>query len=96
MNAMEHASGIAEKRMVISGLSNLRSMEALETTAKYLDSAAIQPEAEVAVFRLTGRIRDADNERIKEILNKVLNNTNNSQLKERVKNRLKSLEDQSK
>ncbi|MFC1724571.1 HEAT repeat domain-containing protein [candidate division KSB1 bacterium] len=94
--AMDHAAGLTEKRMVISGLSNLRSMEALEVTAKYLDSVDIQPEAEVAVMRLTGRIRDADNERLKEVLNKVLKNTKNSQLKERAKNRLKSLEDQSK
>ena len=90
--AMEQATELNEKRMVISGLANLRSMDALETTAKYLDVKEIQPEAEVAVVRLSGRIREGDKNRIKEILNRVLRITKNSELRERIKNRLKSME----
>jgi len=89
--AMEHASEINEKRMVLSGFGNLRSMEAIETAAKYLDEESIQPEAEAAVFRLSGRIEDADKNRVKELLGKVRDITKNQEFKQRVTNRINSI-----
>lgn len=89
--AMELATELSEKRMVLSGLAALRSMEALETTAQYLDDPTLQPEAEVSVVRLAANIRDADNKRVIEILNKILEITNNSSLRERAANILERI-----
>lgn len=91
LTAMELATELSEKRMVLSGLAALRSMEALETTAQYLDDPTLQPEAEVSVVRLVQNIRNADNKRVKEILNKILEITNNSSLRRRVINILERI-----
>jgi hypothetical protein len=83
MKAMDLASEASEKRMVLSGLGRLHSLEALEVTARYLDDPAIQPEAEAAVLMLLDEIYDTDKERLNKILNDILEITNNPSLRER-------------
>ena len=50
--AMSLASDASEKKMVLSGLSNVKVLAALEIAASYLQDKALQQEAEVAVVKI--------------------------------------------
>ena len=50
--AMSLASDISEKKMVLSGLANIKSLAALQMAAAYLDDKSLQQEAEVAVVKI--------------------------------------------
>ncbi len=50
--AMSLASDISEKKMVLSGLANMKSLAALQMAAAYLDDKSLQQEAEVAVVKI--------------------------------------------
>ena len=50
--AMSLASDTSEKKMVLSGLSNLKSLAALQMAADYLEDKDLQQEAEVAVVKI--------------------------------------------
>jgi HEAT repeat protein len=50
--AMSLASDTSEKKMVLSGLSNVKSLAALEMAVAYLEDKALQQEAEVAVVKI--------------------------------------------
>jgi len=91
LQGMALATELNEKRMVLSGLATLHSMQALETTAKYLDDPSLQPEAEVAIVGIVRNIENGDKDIIKEILNKVVKISKNTTLRERVENMLNSL-----
>jgi len=88
LQGMALATELNEKRMVLSGLATLHSMQALETTSKYLDDPSLQPEAEVAIVGIVRNIENGDKDKIKEILNKVVKISKNTTLRERVENML--------
>ncbi|MHC4621420.1 MAG: ThuA domain-containing protein [Planctomycetota bacterium] len=50
--AMGLASNVTEKKAVLAGLANVKSLAALEMAADYLDESALQQEAEAAVVRI--------------------------------------------
>jgi HEAT repeat protein len=50
--AMELASNVSEKKMVLSGLANIKSLAALVMASSYLEDKALQQEAEVAVVKI--------------------------------------------
>jgi len=50
--AMSWNSGVAEKRMVLSGLAELRTLAALEYAASFLSDPVLRPEAEAALLAL--------------------------------------------
>jgi cell division protein FtsB len=50
--AMSLASDTSEKKMVLSGLANMKLLAALEMTAVYLEDKSLQQEAEVAVVKI--------------------------------------------
>ncbi len=50
--AMSLASDISEKKMVLSGLANIKSLAALQMAADYLGDKNLQQEAEVAVVKI--------------------------------------------
>ncbi len=80
MTAMEHATEISEKRMVLSGLSGMWSgaVEALNIIEVYLEDPSLKPEAEAAIIRLLDRIRDRSSERLKGMFSKGLGDTLNT------------------
>ena len=80
MTAMEHATEISEKRMVLSGLSGMWSgaVEALNIIEVYLEDPSLKPEAEAAIIRLLDRIRDRSSERLQGMFSKGLGDTLNT------------------
>jgi len=54
--AMELASNASEKKMVLSGLANVKSLAALRMAAAYLEDKTLQQEAEVAVVKIATAI----------------------------------------
>ncbi len=92
MTAMEYATEVSEKRMVLSGLSGMWSgaVEALNIIAVYLEDSSLKPEAEAAIIRLLDRVRERNAERLKgmfdeglgDTLNKILMSTDNERIHE--------------
>ena len=50
--AMSLASNTSEKKMVLSGLANIKSLAALQMAAAYMEDKSLQQEAEVAVVKI--------------------------------------------
>jgi len=67
--AMSLATETSEKRMVLAGLGEVYSVEALEVTVPYLDDPALRPEAEAALLRQIGTIRGESDEGLTSLLN---------------------------
>lgn len=86
--AMDLATEATEKKMVLSGLGRLWSVETLELSVQYLDDPDIRPEAEAALIRPLEVLLDSDEEGLKEMLsgglreklNKILSSTDNERL----------------
>jgi HEAT repeat protein len=66
--AMSLATELSEMRMVLAGLGELRSAEALEVTVPYLDNPDLRAEAEAALLRQIGSIRQLNDEVLSELL----------------------------
>jgi HEAT repeat protein len=87
--AMTLAPNAAEKRMVLSGLADVRSFEALQMAGSYLDDNELKQEAEVAVIKnAEATIRRHPNE-TKELLQKVLAGTTSESVREQAQKLLK-------
>ncbi len=82
--AMTLATELNEKRLVLSGMANLKSMDALEAVSGYLDDPNLQPEAEVAVVSLVRNIENGDTAKIRAILIKIKEITENNVLRDRI------------
>jgi HEAT repeat protein len=90
MTAMDLATEASEKKMVLSGLGRLRSVETLEISARYLDDPAIKLEAEAALIRPLELLFESDenslkemlNEGLRETLNKILSSTDDDRIRE--------------
>jgi len=95
--AMDFATEATEKKMVLSGLGRLWSVETLKVSAQYLDDPDIKPEAEAALIRPLEFLLERDEKslkemldgRMKETLNKILSSTDNEELREWVTEILK-------
>jgi hypothetical protein len=82
-HAMELAPGAGEKRMVLSGLADVKSLEALQMAARHLEDAALQAEAEAAVVKIAEATVKNNPEETKPVLEKVLRHTKSDSLRER-------------
>lgn len=89
LTAMDLATEPSEKRMVLAGLGDLWSVEAINVVAPYLDDPALRHEAEAAAFRLLDEnydeVRDtlekeSDGE-LKQSLSKILESSENPRLR---------------
>lgn len=87
-NAIDMAEGVSEKRMVLSGLSDVRSAAALELAASYLDDDDLRGEAEIAVMGNLWGARDADPAIVKAAMEKIYQNSNDDDMKRRAKEAL--------
>jgi HEAT repeat protein len=79
--AMNLAPNVNEKRMVLSGLSNLHSLSALEMAKDYFNDNDLKQEAEVAAVKIAGNIRRRYPQKTKEILVKVIDTSTNERIK---------------
>jgi HEAT repeat protein len=70
--AMGLATNAPEKRMVLAGLAELRTFEALELAAATLADPVLRPEAEVAVLAIARGVCGAYPDRTKAVLARVL------------------------
>ena len=72
--AMSLATETSEKRMVLAGLGEVYSVEAFEVTVPYLRDPTLRPEAEAALVRQIGIIREANDDHVKRLLDAGLRN----------------------
>ncbi len=89
--AMELAERSNEKRMALSGLSDIRSVEALNAALSYLPQKDVQNEVETAVVRIAGRIRKDHPQEAKKALEKIISVTQSDYIKNRAKNELQRI-----
>ena len=75
VGAMDLATEVSEKRLVLSALGRMQSVEALTATANYITDSRIQAEVEAALMRPVGELRDSDTVRIKRTLDGGLRDT---------------------
>ncbi len=75
--AMKLAQNTGEKRMILSGISNIRTVNALNTAASFLTDTDLKNEAEVAIVRIARHTRGNFPQKTKAVLLKVVNSKNN-------------------
>ncbi len=80
--AMALASNVSEKKMVLSGLANIRSFAALEMAADYLEDNALQQEAAAAIVRIAGATFESHPQQTKLLLRKVVEISKSDSLRE--------------
>ena len=91
--AMELASNVSEKKMVLSGLANIKSLSALKIAALYLDDKALQQEAEVALVKIAEAISDSFPAESKAALQKVIQISKNEFLRKKAQELIKQIKD---
>ena len=90
--AMALASNVSEKKMVLSGLANIRSFAALEMAADYLEDDALQQEAAAAIVRIAGATFDSHPEQTRMLLRKVIEISKSNSLREQAQEMLDEIE----
>jgi len=94
--AMSLAPDAGEKKRVLSGLSNTKSLAAMQMAAGYLDDEALSVEAGVAVVNIAGGIYADYPEQAKEMLNRIIKTTKIDSLREQAQELLNSPEQDNK
>ena len=87
--AMDLAQEATEKKMILSGLGSLWSVETLEVSAQYLDDPDVKAEAESALIRPLNVLLESDEEELKKMLgegardtlNKILSSAEDERLR---------------
>ena len=88
-DAMQLAQRIDEKRLVLTGIANLRSVDALNVVAKYLDDPSLQQEAASAAVRIAESFRGKNKTQVKPVMEKVLQIARRQSVKDRAQEFLK-------
>jgi len=83
--AMSLVSDTSEKKMVLSGLSNVKSLAALEMAAAYLEDKNLLQEAEVAVVKIAEATGDIFPAESKAALQKIIEVSKNEFLRKKAK-----------
>jgi HEAT repeat protein len=87
--AMSLAANAADKKMVLSGLGNLKSVEALQMAAGYLEDTELKDEAESAVVKIAESTMKKYPRETKGLLQKVSTGTTNESVREQAQKLLK-------
>ncbi len=90
--AMELSENIREKRLVLSGLANLKSPAALEMAASYMQDATLQQEAEVAVIKIAEGIYTDYPQQTRDVLNRIIETSKNDSVRDLARKIIKSAE----
>lgn len=91
--AMELASNVSEKKMVLSGLANMKSLAALEMAAAFMEDKSLQQEAEVAVVKIAEAISDSFPAESKAALEKVVQISKNDFLRKKAQELISKIKD---
>jgi hypothetical protein len=83
--AMALAQNANQKKIVLSGLANIKSFEALSMAGSFLDEAGLQAEAQAAVVKIAASTVTSHPQQTKELLEKVITVTKNELLQKQAK-----------
>jgi HEAT repeat protein len=78
--AMSLAPDAGEKKRVLSGLANMKSLDALRITAGYLQDKALLKEAESATIKVADSIHEQFPRQTRDVLEKIIRTTTNEAL----------------
>ena len=95
--AMTLAPDAIEKRRVLSGLANTKSLSALQMSADYLQDKTLFREAEFAVVKIAGDIYEKFPQQTRDVLEKIVRTSKNDSLclqAQEVINRIEGLKKQ--
>jgi HEAT repeat protein len=91
--AMSLASDMSEKKMVLSGLANIKLLDALQMAASYLGDKDLQQEAEVAVVKIAEAIADSNPVESKAALQKIIQASKNDFLRKKAQELISQIKD---
>ncbi len=90
--AMTLAPDATLKRQVLSGLADVKSPDALQMAAEYLEDTTLQQEAELSVVKIAGAIHRSHTQEVKAVLQKVVQNTKSDSVREEAQKILKKID----
>jgi HEAT repeat protein len=90
--AMSLAPDAGEKKKVLSGLANMKSLAALDMAAGYLEDEALSVEAGAAVINIAGGVYADYPEQAKDMLNRVIKTTKSDSLSQQARELITKLE----
>jgi HEAT repeat protein len=90
--AMSLAPDAGEKKKVLSGLANIKSLAALDMAARYLEDGALSVEAGAAVINIAGGVYADHPEQAKDMLNRVIKTTTSDSLSQQARELMTKLE----
>ena len=88
-DAMQLAKRIDEKRLILAGIANLKSVAALNMVAKFLDEPSLQQEAASAAVKIAESFRGKNKTAVKPVMEKVLRLARSKSVKEKAQKLLK-------
>lgn len=91
--AMSLAPNAGEKKKVLSGLANTKSLAAMQMAAGYLDDEALSVEAGAAVINIAGGIYADYPEQAKDMLNRIIKTTKSDSLSKRAQELINKIEE---
>jgi HEAT repeat protein len=90
--AMTLAPDAALKRQVLSGLADVKSLDAMQMAAEYLEDAELQQEAELSVVKIAAFIRRSHAQEVNAVLQKIVQNTKSDLVREGAQRILKKVD----
>jgi HEAT repeat protein len=90
--AMSLAPDAGEKKKVLSGLSNTKSLAALQMAAGYLDDESLFVEAGAAVINIAGGIYGDYPEQANDMLNRIIKTTKSDSLRQQAQELINNIE----
>jgi HEAT repeat protein len=90
--AMSLAPNAGEKKKVLSGLANTKSLAAMQMAAGYLDDETLSVEAGAAVVNIAGGIYADYPEQAKNMLNQIIKTTKSDSLREQAQEVINNFE----
>ena len=89
---MSLAPDAGEKKKVLSGLANTKSLAALQMAAGYLDDETLSVEAGAAVVNIAGGIYADYPEQAKDMLNQIIKTTKSESLRQQAQELINNIE----
>jgi HEAT repeat protein len=90
--AMSLAPDSGEKKKVLSGLSNTKSLAAMQMAAGYIDDETLSVEAGAAVINIAGGIYADYPEQVKDMLNQIVKTTKVDSLRQQAQELINKIE----
>jgi uncharacterized protein len=90
--AMALSANDDDRKLVLAGLANVKTVEALHMVADYLNHKAIEEEAEAAIIKITANINDQYPVESKKLLLKIIEKSNSDDLRKNAQNVLNIIE----